>query len=467
MTTVHDARCAAEPDRQRTGSVPRLEVPGPRAQAVIARDAAVMSPSLTRPYPFVMAEGRGAWVRDVDGHEYLDFTAGVAVLTTGHCHPRVVAAVQEQATRFLHMAGTDFYYEVQVTLAERLAAIAPVRGRPRVFFGNSGTEAIEGAIKLARYATGRPNLLAFIGGFHGRTLGALSLTASKAVQRDGFGPLLPGVFHAPFPNAARHDTAASLEAIDRLFATVLPPRSLAAIVVEPVQGEGGYVVPPPDFLPALRALCDRTGALLVVDEVQTGMGRTGRLFAIEHWGVEADILCLAKGLASGLPLSAFIAGDHLMTWPPGAHGNTFGGNPLACAAALATLDLLQDGLVENAARVGAYLLARLAPPRPEARGPGGPGLAGGPVVREVRGLGLMIGLECVDAAAQQAVVAEAFARRLLTLPAGATTVRLSPPLVLSEAEAEEGARRLEAAVAAVARARGLANAAHRAVEVSP
>jgi 4-aminobutyrate aminotransferase len=443
MTTVHDARPAAEP------------VPGPRAQAVIARDAAVLSPSLTRPYPFVMAEGEGVWVRDVDGREFLDFTAGVAVLTTGHRHPRVVAAVQEQAARFLHMAGTDFYYEVQVALAERLAAIAPVRGRPRVFFGNSGTEAIEGAIKLARYATGRANLLAFLGGFHGRTLGALSLTASKAVQRDGFGPLLPGVFHAPYPSAARADTAASLEAIDRLFATVLPPRSLAAIVVEPVQGEGGYIVPPPDFLPALRDLCDRTGALLIVDEVQTGMGRTGRMFAIEHWEVAADILCLAKGLASGLPLSAFIAGDHLMTWPPGAHGNTFGGNPLACAAALATLDLLQDGLVENAARVGASLLARLAP------------LAGGPVVREVRGLGLMIGLECVDAAAQQAVVAEAFARRLLTLPAGATTVRLSPPLVLTEDEAEEGARRLLAAVAAVERARGPVNAAHRTVEVSP
>lgn len=431
-------------------------MPGPRAQAIIARDAAVMSPSLTRPYPFVMAEGRGVWVRDVDGHEYLDFTAGVAVATTGHCHPRVVAAVQEQAARFLHMAGTDFYYEVQVALAERLAAIAPVRGRPRVFFGNSGTEAIEGAIKLARYATGRPNLLAFIGGFHGRTLGALSLTASKAVQRDGFGPLLPGVFHAPYPSAARGDTADSLAAIERLFATVLPPRSLAAIVVEPVQGEGGYVVPPPDFLPALRALCDRTGALLVVDEVQSGMGRTGRMFAIEHWGVEADILCLAKGLASGLPLSAFLAGDHLMTWPPGAHGNTFGGNPLACAAALATLDLLEEGLVENAARVGAYLLARLAP------------LVENALVRAVRGLGLMIGVECVDGAAQQAVVAEAFARRLLTLPAGTATVRLSPPLVLTEAEAEEGARRLEAAVAAVARARGLAmDDGPHGMEVSP
>ncbi len=431
MTTMHtDARADV--------------APGPRAQALIARDAAVMSPSLTRPYPFVMAEGRGVWVWDVDGREYLDFTAGVAVTTTGHCHPRVVAAVQEQAARFLHMAGTDFYYEVQVALAERLAAIAPVRGRPRVFFGNSGAEAIEGAIKLARYATGRPHLLAFLGGFHGRTLGALSLTASKAVQRDGFGPLLPGVFHVPYPSASRADTADTLAAIERLLATVLPPRSLAAVVVEPVQGEGGYIIPPPDFLPALRALCDRTGALLVVDEVQTGMGRTGRMFATEHWGVEADILCLAKGLASGLPLSAFLAGDHLMTWPPGAHGNTFGGNPLACAAALATLDLLEEGLVANAARVGAKLLTRLAP------------LAGRAPVHEVRGLGLMIGVECVDATAQQAVIEEAFARRLLTLPAGAATVRLSPPLVLSEAEAEEGARRLAEAVAAVAQRRGAA-----------
>lgn len=422
-----------------------------RAAALIARDHAVMSPSMTRAYPFVMASGRGAWVEDVDGVTYLDFTSGIGVTNTGHAHPRVVAAIQQQAERFLHMSGTDFYYEVEIALAERLAAIAPVRvparhdgATARVFFANSGAEVVEGAIKLARYATGRPNLLAFTGAFHGRTLGALSLTASKAVQRDGFGPLLPGVFHAPYPSAARDDTAESITAIERLLATVLPPRSLAAIVVEAVQGEGGYIVPPADFLPALRALCDRTGCLLVVDEVQTGMGRTGRMFAVEHSGVEPDILCLAKGIASGLPLGALIAGDHLMTWPPGAHGNTFGGNPLACAAALATLDLLEGGLVDNAELVGAHLRRRLTALIAAA----GPAVR--ELVREVRGLGLMIGVECRDHDTQEAVVQAAFARRLLTLPAGPATVRLVPPLLLSAAEADEGATRLIAALTDVA-----------------
>jgi 4-aminobutyrate aminotransferase len=417
---------------------------GHRARALIARDEAVMSPSMTRAYPFVMASGRGCWVQDVDGVEYLDFTSGIAVTNTGHSHPAVVKAIQDQAERFLHMSGTDFYYEVEIALAERLAAIAPVRGAPRVFFANSGTETVEGAIKLARYATGRPNLLAFTGAFHGRTLGSLSLTASKAVQRNGFGPLLPGAFHVPYPSAERDDTAATMQLIERLLATTLPPDSLAAIVVEPVQGEGGYVVPPDDFLPALRALCDRVGCLLVADEVQTGMGRTGRMFAVQHWGVEPDILCLAKGIASGLPLGALIAGDHVMTWPPGAHGNTFGGNPLACAAAGATLDLLEDGLVQNAAAVGERLRAGLR----SALGTRHPAL-----VRSVRGLGLMIGVELADHDAQEAVVEEAFARRLLTLPAGPSTVRLCPPLLLSDAEADEGAARLIAAIHAVAEVR--------------
>jgi 4-aminobutyrate aminotransferase len=412
--------------------------PGPRARELVARDAAVMSPSMTRAYPFVMASGRGAWVLDVDGVEYLDFTSGIAVTNTGHAHPAVVKAIQTQAERFLHMSGTDFYYEVEIALAERLARIAPVRGRPRVFFTNSGTETIEGAIKLARYVTGRPHLLAFLGAFHGRTMGSLSLTASKAVQRNGFGPLLPGTFHVPYPSAEQHNTAETLQGIERLLGTVLPPDSLAAIVVEPVQGEGGYIVPPADFLPALRDLCDRIGCLLVADEVQTGMGRTGRMFAVQHWGVEPDVLCLAKGIASGLPLGALIAGDHIMTWPPGAHGNTFGGNPLACAAALATLDLLEDGLIQNAEAVGARLLERLSRVTRDTS-----------LVRSVRGLGLMIGVELADHEAQEAVVQAAFERRLLTLPAGRSTVRLCPPLVLTDEEADEGAERLLAALHAV------------------
>jgi 4-aminobutyrate aminotransferase len=418
--------------------------PGPRARALVARDEAVMSPSMTRAYPFVMASGRGAWVLDVDGVEYLDFTSGIAVTNTGHSHPAVVKAIQEQAERFLHMSGTDFYYEVEIALAERLAAVAPVRGTPRVFFTNSGTETIEGAIKLARYATGRPNFLAFTGAFHGRTMGSLSLTASKAVQRNGFGPLVPGTFHAPYPNAERGDTAATMQFIERLLGTVLPPDSLAAIVVEPVQGEGGYIVPPADFLPALRALCDRIGCLLVADEVQTGMGRTGRMFAMQHFGVEPDVLCLAKGIASGLPLGALIAGDHVMTWPPGAHGNTFGGNPLSCAAALATLDLLEDGLVQNAAAVGERLMERLRASLV---------MRHAAVVKSVRGLGLMIGVELADHDAQEAVVQAAFERRLLTLPAGPSTVRLCPPLLLTDEEADEGAERLIDAIRAVEEAR--------------
>ncbi|HKB34555.1 MAG TPA: acetyl ornithine aminotransferase family protein [Candidatus Dormibacteraeota bacterium] len=411
-------------------------IPGPKAAALIARDARAMSPSFTRSYPFVMDRGEGCWVTDVDGNRFLDFTAGIAVVTTGHSHPKVVAAVEEQARRFLHMSGTDFYYQSEIELAERLEAkILP--GTPaKVFFTNSGAEAIEGAMKLARFATGRPSYIAFIGAFHGRTFGALSLTASKASQRRRFAPLLSSVFHAPFPTVARgittDDTMARLE---ELFTTVAPPESVAAVFVEPIQGEGGYLVPPDDFLPRLRELTLKHGILMVADEVQSGMGRTGHLLSIEHWGVEPDIVCLAKGIASGLPLGAFIARAEQMNWPPGSHGSTFGGNPVACAAGLATLDLLEDGLMENAARVGAVLqdgLREIAATRPQ--------------VTDVRGLGLMLALELKTPELAGQLVQSAFERGLLLLTAGTRAVRVSPPLVL---DAEEAATGLEIIAAAL------------------
>ena len=412
-------------------------LPGPKAAELIARDAKAMSPSFTRAYPFVMERGEGCWVTDVDGNRFLDFTAGIAVVSTGHSHPRVVAAIEEQARRFLHMSGTDFYYRSEIELAERLEArILP--GTPaKVFFTNSGAEAIEGAMKLARYATGRPSYIAFIGAFHGRTFGALSLTASKASQRRRFAPLLSSVFHAPFPSAARgvstDDTIAHLE---ELFNTVAPPESVAAVFVEPIQGEGGYLVPPDDFLPRLRELTGRNGILLVVDEVQSGMGRTGRLLAVEHWDVEPDVVCLAKGIASGLPLGAFIARAEQMSWPPGSHGSTFGGNPLACAAALATLDLLEEGLIENAARVGAQMqdgLREIAATHAE--------------ITDVRGMGLMLAIELQTADQAGKLVQAAFERGLLLLTAGSRAVRICPPLVLDSDEAATGLEIISAALA--------------------
>jgi 4-aminobutyrate aminotransferase len=387
-----------------------------------------MSPSFTRAYPFVMQEGKGCWVTDVDGNRFLDFTAGIAVVTTGHSHPKVVAAIEEQARRFLHMSGTDFYYSSEIELAERLEAkILP--GIPaKVFFTNSGAEAIEGAMKLARYATGRPSYIAFLGAFHGRTFGALSLTASKASQRRRFAPLLSSVFHAPFPTASRGITTdQSLDRIEELFSTVAPPESVAAVFVEPIQGEGGYLVPPDDFLPRLRELTKKHGILLVADEVQSGMGRTGHLLAFEHWGVEPDIVCLAKGIASGLPLGAFIARAEQMSWPPGSHGSTFGGNPVACAAALATLDLLENGLMENATRVGAVLhdgLREIAATHKD--------------VTDVRGLGLMLALELRTPELAAKLVQSAFEKGLLLLTAGSRAVRVSPALVLNPEEASTG-----------------------------
>ena len=406
----------------------KTPLPGPNAAELIARDANTMSPSFTRSYPFVMDHGEGCWVHDVDGNTFLDFTAGIAVVTTGHSHPKVVAAIKDQAERFLHMSGTDFYYRPEIELAERLEARILPGTAARVFFTNSGAEAIEGAMKLARYATGRPSYIAFIGAFHGRTFGALSLTASKASQRRRFAPLLSQVFHAPFPTPARGVTTdESIARIEELFATIAPPESVAAVFVEPIQGEGGYLVPPDDFLPRLRELTSRHGILLVADEVQSGMGRTGHLLAVEHWDVDPDIICLAKGIASGLPLGAFIARAEQMSWPPGSHGSTFGGNPLACAAGLATLDLLEGGLMDNAARVGAVMqdgLREIAADHDE--------------ITDVRGIGLMLALELRTPDLAARLVQSAFERGLLLLMAGSRAVRICPPLVLNSDEAATG-----------------------------
>ena len=419
-------------------------IPGPNAEAWIQRDGANISPSYTRSYPFVMARGEGVYVWDVDGNKFLDFTSGIAVTSTGHRHPEVVEAIKRQVDLFLHMSGTDFYYPQQIELAETLNRLAPISEPTLVFFTNSGAESVEAAIKLARYATGRPHIIAFRNAFHGRTMGALSLTASKVVQRRGFAPLLPEVTHVdygycyrcPFnlkyPDCNFHCIRVIEE---ELFRAEVPPDQVAAIFVEPIQGEGGYVVPPPGWMQALRELTQKYGILLVADEVQTGFGRTGKMFAMEHFGVEPDIITLAKGIASGMPLGAMIARKSLMSWPPGAHASTFGGNPVSCAAALATIRLLENGLVENAARVGKHMMARLLDMKDEH-----------PSMGDVRGLGLMIGVEFVrDRETKERakdirdwIVQRAFEKGLLILGAGVNVVRFIPPLVIDEKAADEG-----------------------------
>jgi 4-aminobutyrate aminotransferase len=433
------------------------ELPGPRAAAIVARDQAVMSPSYTRAYPFVMARGRGCRVWDPDGAEFLDMTSGIAVTATGHSHPQVVEAIQRQAADFLHMSGTDFYYDVEVRLAERLVALAPGSAHKQVFLTNSGTESVEACLKLARFATRRHQLIAFSGSFHGRTMGSLSLTGSKAVQRSGFGPFLPGVVHVPFPDPYRPPLGSSPEACGRavlhfieqdLFARTLPPEDVAAVFVEPLQGEGGYIVPPADFLPGLRALCDRYGILLVADEIQTGVGRTGRWWGVEHSGVVPDLMAVAKGIASGMPLGAMVARHDLMTWEPGAHGNTFGGNPVSCAAALATLDVIEEeDLLANARAMGDRLLAglRSLQTRHEAIG-------------DVRGVGLWTAFELVadrvtrqpDRVLRDRVVDQAFHRRLLLLGCGKSAIRVAPALVVSSDEIDECLEKLDLALVAAA-----------------
>jgi 4-aminobutyrate aminotransferase len=432
-------------------------LPGPRARAVVERDGRVVSPSYTRCYPLVAERGEGAMVEDVDGNRFLDFNAGIAVVATGHCHSRVVKAVQEQAARLMHMSGTDFYYEEMVALAEKLAEIAPGGLARRISFGNSGAEAIEGAIKLARWATKRDKIIAFYGSFHGRTMGALSLTARKAVQRAGFGPLIPGVVHAPYPNCYRcpfgqKPESCAVECVgfieNTLLKTVAPPEETAAIVVEPVQGEGGYIVPPQKFFDELTRVARQNGILLIFDEVQSGMGRTGRMWAADHFDAVPDILAVAKGIASGLPLGATVARADLMTWPPGAHASTFGGNPVACAAALATIALLEEELIANAARMGTYLMDRMREwPQRFAQ------------VGEVRGLGLMIGIELVrDQTTREKapelrdrVVQMAFQRGLLILGAGDNTLRLCPPLVVTREQCAFALETLEECLTAAAK----------------
>lgn len=404
------------------------ELPGPRARALIERDQAVASPSLTRAYPLVAESGSGCVVTDVDGNRFLDFAAGIAVASTGHAHPAVVRAIQEQAERLLHIAATDFYEPRYLELCERLAGISPFTERARVFLANSGTEAVEGAIKLARHHTGRPGIIAFEGGFHGRTLGALSLTNSKLRQRAGFGPLLPMVEHAPYPRVrawregSGGDGTAELETLKRaILGRIIAAEDVAAVVVEPIQGEGGYFPAPAAFLQGLRELCDEHGMLLIVDEIQSGMGRTGRWWAVEHVGLEPDIVTTAKGIASGMPIGAFIARESLWTWKPGAHGSTFAGNPVCAAAALATLDLLEDGLIANAARMGARLKAGLDQI-----------LRRYGQVRDLRGVGLMIGVEFDTHDQAAAVEHAAFQRGLLTLECGESTLRFCPPLIVDE-----------------------------------
>lgn len=419
--------------------------PGPRAQLILERDARVLSPSYGRDYGFVMDHGKGAEVWDVDGNRYIDFAAGIAVCSTGHSHPEVVHAIQEQVERFIHISS-DYYHEVMVRLAERLNEIAPIKEGVTVFLANSGTESVEAALKLARYATGRRQFIGFFGAFHGRSMGSLSFTASKARQQERFFPTMPGVWHVPFPNPYRplfpnppggDQGDAVVDYIENvLFPETLPPDEVAAILVEPIQGEGGYIVPPPNFFPRLRSLCDKYGILLIVDEVQAGMGRTGKWWAIQHWDVEPDIVCIAKGIASGVPMGAMAARRSVgARWKPGAHGNTYGGNPIACVAALKTINLIENGFMRNAGAQGTYMLDALA--EMQARHPS---------IGEVRGKGLMIGVELVQdkitkepaVDLQKQVMRRCFESGLITLGCGKSTMRFMPPLMIGQDLVDEG-----------------------------
>ena len=416
------------------------ELPGPRAREVMENDHRYISPSYTRSYPLVAKSARGAIVEDVDGNFFLDFSAGIAVCSTGHCHPDVVRAIQKQAESLIHMSGTDFYYEQMPQLARKLEALMPDGKDWRCFFGNSGTEAIEAAMKLARYATGRWQFIAFQFSFHGRTMGSLSLTSSKAVQRKGFGPLVPGVTHIPYGNASYLE--------DIVFKTTVNAGEVAAIVVEAIQGEGGYVVPPPEFLPTLEKIARKHGILLIADEVQCGMGRTGKMFGFEHFDFHPDIVAIAKGIASGMPLGVTMAHADVMTWQPGAHASTFGGNPVCLAAALETVRLLQEQYVANSAKMGAFIRPKLEKL-----------MSRHAVISDVRGLGLMIGVEITKdrktrekaPELRDAIINECFHRGLLILAAGPSTIRLSPPLMVDEEQAHFAVVTLSDAIAAVAK----------------
>jgi len=420
-----------------------FNLPGPKAQAIIDRDLKTISPSYPRGYPFVMDKGKGTEVWDVDGNRFLDFAAGIAVVATGHSHPQVVKAIQDQAERFIHISS-DFYHDTWVCLGEKLNEIAPFDDPAMSFMTNSGTESIEAAIKLARYHTKRSQFIGFLGAFHGRTLGAVSFTASKANYKGRFFPLMNGVVHAPFPDPYRpvllrrkgegYGEAVIRYIEEEILARILPPDEIAGFLIEPIQGEGGYIVPPPDFFPALRDLCDKYGILLIADEVQSGMGRTGKWWAIENFGVEPDIITSAKGIASGMPLGAMITRKEIMSWPKGSHGNTYGGNPISSAAALATIDLLEKGYLQNAQDVGQYTLDAMAEI-----------MARHPSIGDVRGIGLMIGVEFVmdreskepAVALRDDIVDRAFERGMLTLGCGQSTIRLSPPLSTTKREVDE------------------------------
>jgi 4-aminobutyrate aminotransferase len=433
-------------------TVSKLPVPGPKAQEILARDAATISPSYPRDYPFVMDHGRGSEVWDVDGNRFIDWAAGIAVCSTGHAHPDVVKAIQAQAEKFIHISS-DYYHEPWVKLGEKLDEIAPFKEDALCFMTNSGTESVEAAIKLARYHTGRPRFIGFFGGFHGRTMGALSFTASKSVQRAGFFPMMGGVTHIPYPDPYRpvlntmfYDDYGDA-VIDYLehtvFAQAVPPEDVAAILLEPIQGEGGYVVPTPHFFPRLRELCNKHGILLIADEVQSGIGRTGKMWAIQHWGVEPDIVCTAKGIASGMPLGAMIARKSVMTWPSGTHGNTYGGNPLSCVAALETIRLVQSGYMENAAQEGEYVIDALTEMASRH-----------PSIGQVRGRGLMVGVEFVkdrtlkvpDKKLRDTLVHHAFENGLLLLGCGQSVVRIAPPLNIERPLIDEGLEKFEAAL---------------------
>ena len=438
----------------------KTALPGPKATRALAGDDKYISPSYTRSYPLVAKSGRGIVVTDVDGNEFFDFSAGIAVTSTGHCHPHVVEAIQKQAAELIHMSGTDFYYESMVELAERLSKIAPMPGPHKIYYGNSGAEAVEAALKLARYHTRRQNVIAFFGAFHGRTMGGLSLTASKPQQKRRFAPLVPGVTHVRYPDVYRGCSGSQQDSEafalgcaryieEKLFKTILPPEEVAAIFIEPIQGEGGYVVAPKVFMQELRRICDKHGILLVMDEVQSGVGRTGKWWAVEHTGVQPDIVCMAKGIGSGMPLGITMSKAEIMDWVPGSHASTFGGNPVCIAAALATLDVIEkEGLLKNSEEVGNYMLKRMAdwPAKHN-------------IVGDVRGRGLMIGVEIIkDKETKEygneerdRIVELAFERGILFLGCGPSTVRIAPPLVVTKDEADAAMDALEESIEIVSK----------------
>lgn len=433
----------------------KTSLPGPKASRLIAQDEEFTSPSYTRFYPLVVNRGYGSTIEDVDGNLFLDFTSGIAVCSTGHCHPRIVEVIKKQAEMLLHMSGTDFYYEPQANLAKKLATLAPGISAKKVFFSNSGTESVEAAFKLARYHTGRKQIISFFGGFHGRTMGSLSLTASKNIQRRGFDPLIPGVSHAPFGNCYRCPVnkvygtcqTACVESIEKqLFRHTVSPDEVAAFIVEPIQGEGGYVVPPIEFHRNLKTLAEKHGILYIADEVQSGMGRTGKMFAIEHFGIEPDIICLAKGIASGMPLGAMIAKSEIMDWPKGSHASTFGGNPVACVAALETITLLEEGLMDNARKVGQFMFDLLDALKDKHT-----------LIGDVRGKGLMLAIDLVKnrdtrepaSRERDAVVQACFKKGLLLLGCGVSGIRFCPPLVIRERDAKTAVRILDAVLSEI------------------